>query len=163
MDRKKASEKEVVIEEAQVIEETPVTEEIQETKEPELSEEEQQKRTESFLRGFIASRYRTTLEDIFQYMKSRKLTLEEVVQEVNEKRSWLTTSRRSFVTGLKIDFIDQLLLDKYGDHYRASNPVEESAGRSKVDSEQTAYVSGFSDGPVDQENAGSGAQSDKIS
>lgn len=163
MDRKKASEKEAVIEEAQVVEETPVVEETQELEKPELSEEEQQKLTESFMRSIITSRYSTTLEDIFQYMKSRKLTLEEVVQEVNEKKSRLTTSRRSFVTGLKIDFIDQLLLDKYGDYYRASNPVEESTGCSKVDGEQTAYVSGFSDRPVDQENAGGGAQSDQIS
>ena len=46
-------------------------------------------------------------------MKKYKISLEEVKKEIDDKTSKLTKSRRDFVIGFKIDFIQQLLDDMY--------------------------------------------------
>ena len=46
-------------------------------------------------------------------MKKRKISLEEIKQEVENKTSNLTASRREFIIGFKLDFIQQLLDDMY--------------------------------------------------
>lgn len=135
---------------------------------PELEEQmpeltpEQQAAQEKFFRGFVIKKNAYHLRSIFNYLHGRKITLQDILEEINQKKCGLSALQRDFMRAFKLDFIDQLLLDMYGDYYRASDVVEESAGRSEVDGEQTAHVSGFSVGPVDQEDAGSGAQSDQI-
>ena len=74
---------------------------------------EQKELQEKIMRGVVVSKFKTSLQDINFYMKKYKISLEEVKKEIDDKTSKLTKSRRDFVIGFKIEFIQQLLDDMY--------------------------------------------------
>lgn len=98
--------------ESKVIE-TPV-EEVKTEEKPLTPEElEAKEKQEKFLRGGIIHKYHYHLRSIHDYMKSNKLTLEQVRDEILEKKCRLTTTQRDLVMWFKLDFMQQLLDDMY--------------------------------------------------
>lgn len=90
-------------------------EEIKEVNSEEVKEltPEEKEMNDKFMRSIVIGKFRTTLQDIYSYMKKKKVSLEEIKQEVENKTSNLTASRREFIIGFKLDFIQQLLDDMY--------------------------------------------------
>lgn len=70
--------------------------------------EEQKKQQEEFLLAITRRQFRSVLQAI-KYRMDKGLTLEEIAQEIAEKRSPLSANQRMFVQGFKLDFIKQLL------------------------------------------------------
>ena len=80
-------------------------EEVSTTKELTPEEREQQ---EQFLLAMCRKQFKSILRAIKERM-SKGLTLEEISQEIEEKRSPLSANQRQFIKGFKADFIEKLL------------------------------------------------------
>lgn len=80
-------------------------EEISTTEELTPEQKEQQEQ-------FLLAMCRKQFKSILRALKSRMdkgLTLEEILQEIEEKRSPLSANQRQFVKGFKLEFIKKLL------------------------------------------------------
>lgn len=80
-------------------------EEISTTEELTLEEQEQQ---EQFLLAMCRKQFKSILRAIKERI-NKGLTLEEILQEIEEKRSPLSANQRHFVQGFKLEFIEKLL------------------------------------------------------
>ncbi len=88
-------------------------EDIQPTENEEVSttEEltpEQKEQQEQFLLAMCRKRFKSILRAIKDRI-NKDLTLEEILQEIEEKRSPLSANQRQFVQGFKLEFIKKLL------------------------------------------------------
>lgn len=81
------------------------SEEVSTTDELTPEEREQQ---EQFLLAMCRKQFKSILRAIKERM-DKGLTLEEISQEIEEKRSPLSANQRQFVQGFKTDFIEKLL------------------------------------------------------
>ena len=79
--------------------------EVSTTKELTPEEREQQ---EQFLLAMCRKQFKSILRAIKERM-NKGLTLEEISQEIEEKRSPLSANQRQFVKSFKADFIEKLL------------------------------------------------------
>lgn len=80
-------------------------EEVSTTEELTSEEREQQ---EQFLLAMCRKQFKSILKAIKERI-SKGLTLKEISQEIEEKRSPLSANQRQFVQGFKTDFIEKLL------------------------------------------------------
>lgn len=69
---------------------------------------EQKEQQEQFLLGMCRKRFKSILSALKLRM-NKGLTLEEILQEIEEKRSPLSANQRQFVQGFKLEFIKKLL------------------------------------------------------
>ena len=69
---------------------------------------EQKEQQEQFLLAMCRKQFKSILRAIKERM-SKGLTLEEISQEIEEKRSPLSANQRQFVQGFKLEFIKKLL------------------------------------------------------
>jgi len=80
-------------------------EEVSTTEELTLEQKEQQEQ-------FLLAMCRKQFKSILRALKDRidkGITLEEILQEIEEKRSTLSANQRQFVQGFKLEFIEKLL------------------------------------------------------
>jgi len=80
-------------------------EEVSTTEELTPEEREQQ---EQFLLAMCRKQFKSILRAIKERM-NKGFTLEEISQEIEEKRSPLSANQRHFVQGFKAEFIEKLL------------------------------------------------------
>lgn len=80
-------------------------EEVSTTEELTPEEREQQ---EQFLLALCRKQFKSILKALKERM-NKGLTLEEILQEIEEKRSPLSANQRQFVQGFKLEFIEKLL------------------------------------------------------
>lgn len=69
---------------------------------------EQKEQQEQFLLAMCRKRFKSVLRALKDRM-DKDLTLEEILQEIEEKRSPLSANQRQFVQGFKLEFIEKLL------------------------------------------------------
>lgn len=69
---------------------------------------EQKEQQEQFLLSMCRKRFKSILSALKLRM-SKGLTLEEILQEIEEKRSPLSANQRQFVQEFKLEFIKKLL------------------------------------------------------
>jgi hypothetical protein len=69
---------------------------------------EQQEQQEQFLLAMCRKQFKSILRAIKERM-NKGLTLEEILHEIEEKRSPLSANQRQFVQGFKLEFIEKLL------------------------------------------------------
>lgn len=69
---------------------------------------EQKEQQEQFLLAMCRKRFKSILRAIKGRM-GKGFTLEEILQEIEEKRSPLSANQRQFVQGFKLEFIKKLL------------------------------------------------------
>ena len=69
---------------------------------------EQQEQQEQFLLAIVRKQYKSILSALKARM-DEGITLEEILQEIEEKRSTLSANQRLFVQSFKSDFIHKLL------------------------------------------------------
>ena len=69
---------------------------------------EQKEQQEQFLLAMCRKRFKSTLRAIKERI-NKGITLEEILQEIEEKRSPLSANQRLFVQGFKLEFIKKLL------------------------------------------------------
>jgi hypothetical protein len=69
---------------------------------------EQKEQQEQFLLAMCRKRFKSILRAIKDRI-NKGLTLEEILQEIEEKRSPLSANQRQFVQGFKLEFIKKLL------------------------------------------------------
>jgi type I restriction-modification system DNA methylase subunit len=69
---------------------------------------EQKEQQEQFLLTMCRKHFKSTLRALKDRM-NKGLTLEEILQEIEEKRSPLSANQRQFVQGFKLEFIKKLL------------------------------------------------------
>ena len=69
---------------------------------------EQQEQQEQFLIAMCRKQFKSILRALKERM-DKGLTLEEILQEIEEKRSPLSANQRQFVKGFKLEFIEKLL------------------------------------------------------
>lgn len=69
---------------------------------------EQQKQQEEFLLVMCRKRFKSILKAL-KIRLSKGFTLEEILQEIEEKRSPLSANQRQFVREFKLEFIKKLL------------------------------------------------------
>ena len=69
---------------------------------------EQKEQQEQFLLAMCRKRFKSILRAIKGRM-DKGFTLEEILQEIEEKRSPLSANQRQFVQGFKLEFIKKLL------------------------------------------------------
>lgn len=79
--------------------------EVSTTEELTLEEKEQQ---EQFLLAMCRKQFKSILRALKDRM-DKGFTLEEILQEIEEKRSPLSANQRQFVQGFKLEFIEKLL------------------------------------------------------
>ena len=70
--------------------------------------QEQKEQQEQFLLAFIRKQYKSILSALKARM-DKGITLEQIFQEIEEKRSTLSANQRLFVKSFKLDFIKELL------------------------------------------------------
>lgn len=80
-------------------------EEVSATEELTPEEQEQQ---EQFLISMCRKRFKSVLSAL-KLLMNKGFTLEEILQEIEEKRSPLSANQRQFVQGFKLEFIKKLL------------------------------------------------------
>lgn len=73
----------------------------------ELTPEEREQQ-EQFLLALCRKQFKSILKALKERM-NKGLTLEEILQEIEEKRSPLSANQRQFVQGFKLEFIEKLL------------------------------------------------------
>ena len=71
---------------------------------------EQKEAQEKFFRSVVIKRFKSTLKAVKSKM-DQGITLEEIVREIEEKRSSLSSAQRNFMLGFKLDFIEKLIID----------------------------------------------------
>lgn len=69
---------------------------------------EQKEQQEQFLLAMCRKQFKSILRAIKERI-NKGLTLEEILQEIEEKRSPLSANQRQFVQGFKLEFIEKLL------------------------------------------------------
>ena len=69
---------------------------------------EQKEQQEQFFLAMCRKRFKSILTAIKNRI-NKGLTLEEILQEIEEKRSPLSANQRQFVQGFKLEFIKKLL------------------------------------------------------
>lgn len=69
---------------------------------------EQKEQQEQFLLAMCRKHFKSTLRVLKDRM-NKGLTLEEILREIEEKRSPLSANQRQFVQGFKLEFIKKLL------------------------------------------------------
>ena len=69
---------------------------------------EQKEQQEQFLIAMCRKRFKSILRAIKDRI-NKGITLEEILQEIEEKRSPLSANQRLFVQGFKLEFIKKLL------------------------------------------------------
>ena len=74
----------------------------------ELTEEQIKEQEEVFLKWCIRRNNKSILRAL-KYRMAQGITLEEILQEIEEKRSPLSANQRLFVQSFKLDFIKELL------------------------------------------------------
>lgn len=70
---------------------------------------EQKEQQEQFLLAMCKKQFKSILRALKDRM-NKGLTLQEILQEIEEKRSPLSANQRQFVQGFKLDFIEKLLV-----------------------------------------------------
>lgn len=70
--------------------------------------QEQKEQQEQFLLAIVRKQYKSVLSALKTRM-DKGFTLEEILQEIEEKRSPLSANQRQFVQGFKLEFIKKLL------------------------------------------------------
>jgi hypothetical protein len=70
--------------------------------------QEQKEQQEQFLLAIVRKQYKSALSALKSRM-DKGITLEEILQEIEEKRSTLSANQRLFVQSFKSDFIHKLL------------------------------------------------------
>ena len=70
---------------------------------------EQKEQQEQFLLAMCRKQFKSILRALKDRM-NKGLTLQEILQEIEEKRSPLSANQRQFVQGFKLDFIEKLLV-----------------------------------------------------
>lgn len=79
---------------------------------PELTEE-QKELQEKFLRSGIIHKWHYHLRMIHDYMIKHKIKLEEVKEEIQNKKCKLNTTQRDLIMMFTLEFLNQLLQDMY--------------------------------------------------
>lgn len=69
---------------------------------------EQKGQQEQFLLAMCRKQFKSILRALKERM-NKGLTLEDILQEIEEKRSPLSANQRQFVQGFKLEFIEKLL------------------------------------------------------
>lgn len=69
---------------------------------------EQQEQQEQFLLAVCRKQFKSILKALKDRM-SKGFTLQEILQEIKEKRSPLSSNQRQFVQSFKLEFIEKLL------------------------------------------------------
>ena len=69
---------------------------------------EQKEQQEQFLLAMCRKRFKSILRAIKDRI-NKGITLEEILREIEEKRSPLSANQRQFVQGFKLEFIKKLL------------------------------------------------------
>lgn len=82
-------------------------EQIQGTEETSIEQDEEMNK---FMLGLTKNRFKSVLRALKVRM-DKGITLEEIIQEIEEKRSPLSANQRLFVQSFKPEFIQQLLND----------------------------------------------------
>lgn len=82
-------------------------EQIQGTEETSIEQDEEMNK---FMLGLTKNRFKSVLRALKVRM-NKGVTLEEIIQEIKEKRSSLSANQRLFVQSFKPEFIQQLLND----------------------------------------------------
>ena len=80
-------------------------EQIQGTEETSIEQDEEMNK---FMLGLTKNRFKSVLRALKVRM-DKGITLEEIIQEIEEKRSPLSANQRLFVQSFKSEFIQQLL------------------------------------------------------
>lgn len=80
-------------------------EQIQGTEETSIEQDEEMNK---FMLGLTKNRFKSVLRALKVRM-DKGITLEEIIQEIEEKRSPLSANQRLFVQSFKPEFIQQLL------------------------------------------------------
>lgn len=75
------------------------------------TEEERKEKIDKFLRSALIIKHKNILQDINRYMTLNGLNLEQLRQEIVDKKCRLNASRRNFILSFKLDFIQQLFND----------------------------------------------------
>lgn len=70
--------------------------------------QEQKEQQEQFLLAIVRKQYKSILSALKARM-DKGITLEQISQEIEEKRSPLSANQRQFVQGFKLEFIKKLL------------------------------------------------------
>lgn len=70
--------------------------------------QEQKEQQEQFLLAIVRKQYKSVLSALKSRI-DKGITLEEILQEIEEKRSTLSANQRLFVQGFKLEFIKKLL------------------------------------------------------
>ena len=83
-------------------------EDIQPVENEEVSTTEEREQQEQFLLALCRKQFKSILKALKERM-NKGLTLEEILQEIEEKRSPLSANQRQFVQGFKLEFIEKLL------------------------------------------------------
>jgi len=87
-----------------------VKEETPEIQQEELTPEQKEKQEKMF-RSMIIYRFKGILKDIDNYTYKYNKSLSEIKDEIDNKTCLLTKSRRDFILGYQLDFIQQLIDD----------------------------------------------------
>lgn len=82
-------------------------EQIQRTEETSIEQDEEMNK---FMLGLTKNRFKSVLR-VLKVRMDKGTTLEEIIQEIEEKRSPLSANQRLFVQSFKPEFIQQLLND----------------------------------------------------
>jgi hypothetical protein len=69
---------------------------------------EQKEQQEQFLLAMCRKQFKSILRALKDRL-DKGITLEEILQEIEEKRSTLSANQRQFVQGFKLEFIKKLL------------------------------------------------------
>lgn len=69
---------------------------------------EQKEQQEQFLLAMCRKQFKSILRALKDRI-DKGITLEEILQEIEEKRSPLSANQRQFVQGFKLEFIEKLL------------------------------------------------------
>ena len=69
---------------------------------------EQKEQQEQFLLAMCRKQFKSILKALKERI-DKGITLEEILQEIEEKRSTLSANQRQFVQGFKLEFIKKLL------------------------------------------------------
>lgn len=87
-----------------------------EQEEPQLTPE-QKEIQEKFFRSAVLRKYKLALNNLYQVMKKRNISIADIKQLITDKTKWLpfTASQRAFILGFKDEFLVQLLKDLYNE------------------------------------------------
>ena len=87
-----------------------------EQEEPQLTPE-QKEMQEKFFRSAVLRKYKLALNNLYQVMKKRHVSINDIKELIKQKTKTLpfTASQRAFILGFKDEFLVQLLKDLYNE------------------------------------------------